>query len=74
MVCPKGFLKKSCEEILNGCEMIGETCPEGYHCLCDPCLLVRSMPHPPARRRQEGGGSMTICAALERALLRRPGS
>mmetsp|Transcript_40289 Transcript_40289/g.75468 ORF Transcript_40289/g.75468 Transcript_40289/m.75468 type:complete len:726 (-) Transcript_40289:840-3017(-) len=37
VVCPKGQLKKSCEQILRGCEEIGEPCPEGYTCLCNPC-------------------------------------
>ncbi|EGD72124.1 TKL/DICTY4 protein kinase [Salpingoeca rosetta] len=37
VVCPFGFVKKSVEEVANGCEMAGIICEDGYDCLCQPC-------------------------------------
>mmetsp|Transcript_40284 Transcript_40284/g.75437 ORF Transcript_40284/g.75437 Transcript_40284/m.75437 type:complete len:576 (-) Transcript_40284:840-2567(-) len=44
VVCPKGQLKKSCAQIERGCQDIGEPCPEGFTCLCNPCSPVEDKP------------------------------
>eukprot|EP00043_Microstomoeca_roanoka_P017580 m.184170 g.184170 ORF g.184170 m.184170 type:complete len:1326 (+) comp16663_c4_seq1:290-4267(+) len=37
IVCPRGYVKKSDEEILDGCSLADIDCREDFNCLCNPC-------------------------------------
>lgn len=47
--CPPNTIKKSCAQIESGCEEAGMACPEGYWCLCSPCLDLSVRGRQPGR-------------------------
>ncbi|CAM9117981.1 unnamed protein product, partial [Chrysoparadoxa australica] len=40
ITCPDGYVKAGDEEIAAGCEDAGLPCPDGYDCICRPCIEV----------------------------------